>query len=67
MTIEGRSEPGTTYDSNQNTIVYLSGKPARDYQRFLNENKAFTPDSTLPPCGMEAYNTYEKTKKRRGR
>ena len=63
VTIEGRSEPGTTYDSNQNTTVHLTGADARIYKKWLKAHSAFTPNSSVPPCEMEAYNKYYQEKK----
>lgn len=63
VTIEGRSEPGTTYDSNQNTTVHLTGAEAREYNEWLKAHSAFTPKSTVRPCEMEAYNQYYSERK----
>ena len=66
-TINGRSEPYTHYDPEINTVVYLSGSKAREYNEYLREHKAGTPDSDVPACGMEAYNVYEQSKRKRGK
>lgn len=63
MTIVGRSEPGTTYDQAHNTTVHLTGSKAREYNEWLKAHNAFTPDSTLPPCGMEAFNKFYEEQK----
>ncbi len=67
VTIEGRSQPSTYYDPNQNSVVYLTGSEARKYKRYLEKHQAFTPNSDIPACGMEAYNVYEQSNRKRKR